>query len=204
MSVVRQLERRVALFGGAFDPPHNGHLIVLSCLLNSGLVDEVWVVPSGSRSDKQYAVTDEHRIQMLERMLKSEFPNEKRVVLKFDQLDGELKKPGSIQLFEHFQSTNPGAHFSIAIGAELLGELPSWIESDRLYAEVPFLVIERPDAMIPVRQPQFTTFLPNPYKVFAGISSTALRQLLREDAATAGAMPEPVRSYIRTQQLYST
>ena len=44
--------RRVALFGGAFDPPTNGHLQCCAGIIHSELADEVWMVPCGPRPDK--------------------------------------------------------------------------------------------------------------------------------------------------------
>ena len=37
---------RVAVYGGSFDPPHVAHGMVASWLLWTGVVDEVWLVPS--------------------------------------------------------------------------------------------------------------------------------------------------------------
>ena len=43
----------VALYGGAFDPPHLGHLSIINELQNIEFIQEVWLLPSGDREDKK-------------------------------------------------------------------------------------------------------------------------------------------------------
>ena len=57
--------RRLALYGGAFDPIHNGHLATIALILNSGAADEVLVIPSGDRPDKPNTIAAQHRVEPL-------------------------------------------------------------------------------------------------------------------------------------------
>lgn len=41
--------RNIALYGGAFDPPHCGHLRIIESLCKAPLINEVWLVPCGDR-----------------------------------------------------------------------------------------------------------------------------------------------------------
>lgn len=43
----------VALYGGAFDPPHLGHLSIINELQSIEFIQEVWLLPSGDRDDKK-------------------------------------------------------------------------------------------------------------------------------------------------------
>ena len=49
MSSEQKAITRIGIYGGAFDPIHNGHLATVAQLLASGQVDQVVVVPSGDR-----------------------------------------------------------------------------------------------------------------------------------------------------------
>ncbi len=48
MNVVNseRAENRIGLFGGSFDPPHNGHVALVQAGLNVLKLDEVWVIPA--------------------------------------------------------------------------------------------------------------------------------------------------------------
>ena len=45
-------QRKIGIFGGSFDPITNGHLKIAAEAIHSSLVDEVWLIPCGSRPDK--------------------------------------------------------------------------------------------------------------------------------------------------------
>lgn len=49
---------RVALFFGSFDPIHIGHVNTVREILNEGVVDEVWVIPSIQNPHKSNAPVD--------------------------------------------------------------------------------------------------------------------------------------------------
>lgn len=41
--------KNIALYGGAFDPPHIGHLQLIGHLKKVPLIDEIWLLPCGDR-----------------------------------------------------------------------------------------------------------------------------------------------------------
>ena len=61
-------KRDVAIFGGTFNPVHNGHIDMINYLVDNYIVDEVWVLPSYVSPHK--SITDiisyEDRVNMLE------------------------------------------------------------------------------------------------------------------------------------------
>lgn len=56
----------IYILGGAFDPPHAGHSAIVRSVLHHKNPDKIVIIPSGKRDDKSYAVSDEHRIAMLD------------------------------------------------------------------------------------------------------------------------------------------
>lgn len=57
--------RNVALYGGAFDPPHIGHIRLVHSLLKTQTVDEVWLLPCGDREDKKLLLPMNKRFHLM-------------------------------------------------------------------------------------------------------------------------------------------
>ncbi len=56
----------IYVFGAAFDPPHVGHSAIVRALLYYKNPEKIILMPSGKRNDKEYNVSDTHRLAMLE------------------------------------------------------------------------------------------------------------------------------------------
>lgn len=196
--------KRVCIFGGAFDPPHIGHLGIISTLLNAGAAEEVWLVPTGDRGDKSIRVAAEHRKAMLELFLDENFSGDKAVRLELCQLDQTLASSYTVDLMAHLRQCHPQNEFRFVIGSDLLKDLPLWRETERLKQEVPFFVIPRPGTGLPTAcEYRIETLAPEKVSL-SGVSSTLVRQLLRDKKRTAGFLTPAVLSYIKSKQLYNT
>jgi len=49
---------RVGVFGGQFDPPHNGHLVVIRAAREQAGLDEVLVIPDGTPPHREASALD--------------------------------------------------------------------------------------------------------------------------------------------------
>lgn len=67
--------KRIGILGGSFNPPTQGHLQMAIETINLNLVDEVWMVPCGSREDKSYPVTNQQRLEMTQVLINSMTPD---------------------------------------------------------------------------------------------------------------------------------
>eukprot|EP01062_Namystynia_karyoxenos_P059174 TRINITY_DN505_c0_g2_i1.p1 TRINITY_DN505_c0_g2~~TRINITY_DN505_c0_g2_i1.p1 ORF type:complete len:320 (+),score=73.40 TRINITY_DN505_c0_g2_i1:84-962(+) len=141
--------RRVAVYGGAFNPISNAHLTCGAQLMHSGLVDEVLIVPSGERPDKPGMELFHHRITMCEIALSSAFSRDFPVTVS----DEENLHPGGIDtygLLKSLTDKNPGAEFHFVVGSDWLQpnqDLRSW--HPRLADEFHFIILERPGFPVP-------------------------------------------------------
>jgi nicotinate-nucleotide adenylyltransferase len=64
--------KNIAIFGGAFDPIHNSHLSVINNINSIPFIDELWLLPSGARSDrnnKPFLLLDDERIELLTKLI---------------------------------------------------------------------------------------------------------------------------------------
>ena len=194
--------KRIAIYGGAFDPFHKGHLATIVRLLESGRVDSVIVVPCSDRPDKSGTLGAEHRLAMARLGVDSRFAGDNRVEVSDAQV---ARRAGfaTIDLLSYFKKELPTADLFVVIGEELVRDLPSWKDPERLKQEAHFLVLRRPgsEAVCSGAGWQLTQ-LTAPYPGEVEISSTELRELLRSGSAGQDFLPRAVRDYIIANGLY--
>ncbi len=63
---------KIGVFGGCFNPVHKAHMEIAKKLISEGYVDKVIFVPTGPNYDKEGLVLYEHRLKMLELMIKDD------------------------------------------------------------------------------------------------------------------------------------
>ena len=130
---------KIAIFGGTFDPIHNGHLQVIKVVQQSLDIDRLFIVPVYINPFKDKSVASSTQRLKLINMATKNIP-------KIDVLDFEIKqhKPSytinTIQyIYKHFDVTKI---FTI-IGADNLSSLGNWKDYKELSKMVEFVVIGR-------------------------------------------------------------
>ena len=199
---------RVALLGGSFDPIHNGHLGIITTILNSGAADQVWVVPCGHRQDKRPDAEPHQRVTLCEEALRG-YSNDKRsgkprVRVESVEAVGEVRTPGTMGLIDHLRESNPTLEFSFVVGADLLPSLATWKQVERLQREVRFLLVERPGTSTVLPAGFQIDRLPGSDGAAQAISSSLIRRLLREGKSVDGYVPESVLRAITRYGLYGS
>lgn len=153
------VRKRIAIYGGSFNPITNAHLNVASEILHSKLVDEVWITPCGKRPDKPALRTSMvHRLVMCHLAVDTMFGSRFGVKVCDEEADKPCAMP-SIVLMRTLQEKYPEAEFSFACGADQITEIKSWTApaepgywdevpnaGEQFFNEIQFLCIERPGA----------------------------------------------------------
>ena len=88
------------------------------------------------------------------------------------------------------------------MGVDSLLELETWKDPEAILKEIPTLVVGRPEFDITQAEPRFierVTFVQIPY---IGISSTEIRQRVRDGKSIRTWVPESVEAFIRQKGLY--
>jgi nicotinate-nucleotide adenylyltransferase len=192
--------RRLGLYGGSFDPPHNAHLALARLARDHLALDELRIVPAGRPWQKQHRVlaSPEHRAQMV----KLAVDGEPRVVVD----DIELRTPGphyTIDTLRALQSQTPGDWFLI-IGQDQYAQLHTWRDWPALLRMATIAVAARNDEQPqPGAQlaavPHKSTVLPLPPMP---LSSTELRARAARGEPLDGLVPPEVARYIDRNHLY--
>ena len=137
---------RIGIFGGTFDPPHLGHLILASeARAQLGLTGLLWVLTSipPHKLDQQISPLED-RLAMLNRAIANDPAFEvSRVV---------INRPGphyTVDTLRLLREQNPGATLVLLLGEDSLRDLTTWHEPARLVAACDEIgVMRRPGVSI--------------------------------------------------------
>jgi len=133
---------RIALYGGTFDPVHNGHLAVARELLKLFSLDEVLFIPAHVAPHKKgrhvAPASPFHRYAML--ALATE--DEPRFRISTVELD-EPEKPYTVETILRLRDAL-GGQLVFVMGADSWEEITTWREWERLLAMVAHVVVTRP------------------------------------------------------------
>jgi nicotinate-nucleotide adenylyltransferase len=188
--------RRVCLFGGSFDPVHNGHMAMARAAHSDCRLERVVFLParrSPHKPDLQPAPAAD-RLAMLERAVGE---------LGWAEVsDWELQRRGpsySWQAAEHFSSAF-GAEVELCwlLGADQWRAIETWARPEVLAARLSFIVFPRGQGSL-TPKPGFR------HEVIAlrhPASATAVRQAVQRGQSLAGLVPPKVEAYIREHGLY--
>ncbi|TRZ79942.1 hypothetical protein D4R86_05145 [bacterium] len=211
---------KVAILGGAFNPPTIGHIKLAQFVLNtSKTFDEVWLTPCFSHMYNKKMESFEHRLAMCEMMAKLDGR------IRVFGYEGEKKLGGETY---HFVKTLLGEEFakdkydfSLIIGQDNANTFNKWVNYEDLEKMIRFVVVPRQGE---VRDIESDWYLKAPHIYLCGetnipeTSSTEIRHLLsrmkfldetcygldhNEIAENiVGKTSEEVFNYIQTHKLY--
>ncbi|SFM43020.1 nicotinate (nicotinamide) nucleotide adenylyltransferase [Variovorax sp. OV329] len=133
--------RRIGVFGGAFDPPHNAHLALARCALQQLALDELRVIPTGQAWHKARVLSPaEHRLAMA-RLAFGELPG---VVVD----EREIRRSGpsyTLDTLRELRQEHPGAQLLLILGADQGAALPSWHGWQEILEMAVVALAQRPD-----------------------------------------------------------
>lgn len=214
--------KRAAIYGGTFDPVHNGHLKVARCVQQLFGLDELLFVPASVPPHKRGAGISSafHRFAML--ALATEPDERLRVsTIELDQPD----RPYAVETVARMQEQlGRNCRLFFVMGADSWSEIATWREWQRLLTMCDHIVVTRPGyelestpagmtvidargrtgdeigALVERSEPGI--FLTD--VVFEDVSATAIRASARNGAGDelAKMVPLEVAEYIQKYGLY--
>lgn len=197
--------KRLGIFGGTFDPPHIGHLILAAEAQNQLGLDEVlWLLTAQPPHKAGQEVTPlRHRLAMLQNAL-ADAPG-------FRLSDAEISRPGphyAADTLSILRQRYPEAQLVYLIGGDSLKNLPTWHQPQTVLARCDLLgVMQRPgetidlsslEAALPGLR-QKLRFVEAP---LLEIASSQIRARIRRGGHFRYYLPKAVYDYIQSQQLY--
>jgi len=187
----------ICLFGGSFDPVHNGHLLVAAAAHEELPADRVVFIPAWQSPFKPGSkpAPPARRLQMLRIALAD------RPWCEVDEI--ELRRGGvsyTIDTLRAYAAHCSGEKLFYLVGADNLAQLGQWRESAELARLAEFVVVPRPGAKPPQAPPGFKVSMLRGFPM--AVSSSQIRERVRAKLPISGLVPRGVEEAIRNNGLY--
>ena len=192
--------KKVCLFGGTFDPPHIGHLLVAQTVAEAENFEKIIFVLTNQPPFKNNFSSVGHRLSMLKMAIAGN--------PKFDLSEIELERGGVSYTVDMIKAFKKEAHLKkeelfFLIGSDSLMEFHTWNRPKEILEECKLLIAIRPGfrpSDVPrwvLKEVQFAN-IPR-----FEISSTTIRKRWREDKTIRYMVTQPVWEYINAHKLFS-
>lgn len=190
---------QIALFGGSFDPVHNGHIAIAHEVLKAvSSVDEVWLVPDNQHHWKSAGASIEDRLAMLHLVEESKIKVSKIGIEVAKNRDGMTV---TIDVIRALQKQTKNTYIFIA-GSDQLPRLHEWHDYDELMMRLPFLIFPRIGHQLSGELPSGCMWLSDSTYEPIEDSSTQVRDLQKAGKSISGLVPKAVEEYILEHNLY--
>ena len=133
----------VGLFGGSFNPPHEGHLLVAEIALRRLRLDQLWwmVTPGNPLKSRSELASLKDRLSMSERLI-----HDPRI--KVTAFEKRLGGSYTADTLSFVKARNPHIRFIWIMGADSLKSFHLWQKWQRIACTFPIAVIDRPGSTL--------------------------------------------------------
>ncbi|HEX2268452.1 MAG TPA: nicotinate-nucleotide adenylyltransferase [Pyrinomonadaceae bacterium] len=192
--------KRIALYGGTFDPIHLGHLEIARKVSELFEIEKVLFVPAQVAPHKVGRPVTEpiHRYAMLALATQ----HDPRLLISTFELDAPDRRY-TVDTVDHFQKAfGDATDLFFIMGADSWSEIQTWREWERLLKMVNHIVVTRPGYEVAEAPAGAQVFFTD--AVMKDVSATSIRRLASEGRIdeVARLVPEPVAEYIRKYEIY--
>lgn len=188
--------KEVIIFGGSFNPPTLGHVEIMKHCLEQPAIDEVWIMPSGRRMDKEFTTTDTQRLEMLEHVKAEAFGGDSRIKVS----DFEMRLPAPTETYRTLGALAgefPSTKFWFTFGVDAYRNLAKWNHGEWMQRELSMYVVPR-DGELPPDAPNIRLLPP-----VRDVSSTLAREAVACNQPLELFVPRAITNYIFAERLYA-
>lgn len=190
---------RIGVFGGTFDPPHVGHLLLAADACDALSLQRLIFVPAAAQPFKvetPAVAAPKDRLEMISLATRGDS--------RYAVEDTEIRREGlsyTVDTLEEIARNNAGADLFLLIGQDTLSGFNGWKQPDRIRQLATLAVMERADGSGSGQPPSSDGVVAISTRR-VDVSSTEIRKRLADGKSIRGFVPEPVERYIAARGLY--
>lgn len=190
-------KKQIGLLFGSFNPIHIGHLLIAEGVLNSGLVDEVWMVVSPHNPFK----STEDLAPEIDRLAMVDIAIADNPKIKLCDIELYLPKPSYTYFtLENLYQKYPQFDFRLLMGEDNLSKFHHWREFETILKNASPIVYPRPGTEKgPLHTHPNITLLNMP---LMDISATYIRDIIKDKKSLRYLVNEKVVEYINKNNLF--
>ncbi len=195
---------RIGIYGGSFNPVHNGHVHLAETVMAELKLDKLYYVPSKvspHRSSSEYA-PEEDRLEML-RLVCRDKPGFEVSSYELDQ----DRVSYSVYTVEHFRRKYPDGELFLLCGSDMLLSFDEWYRYQDILSMASLAVVSREEGDIDELENKASELRKYGSVLICRadaveISSTEIRKKIRKNCDTSCYLDKNVVQYIRLKKLY--
>ena len=180
--------KKIGIFGGSFNPIHNGHIALAKAFLKEEKLDEVWfmVSPQNPFKVNQHLLSDHLRLEMVRKALE----NESQLIVS--DYEFHLPRPSYTWLtLQYLKEDYPQDNFTLLVGGDNWAAFDRWYHADDILSNYQIVVFpRRGENESTVNLTQGVHFLNAP---LIDISSTEIRRYVQEGRDISAFIPASIQ-----------
>ncbi len=179
----------LGIFGGLFDPPHAGHLIIAQHVREEFKLDKIIFIPAGNPPHKTGSVSFIHRLRMIRLAVRG---NPDFLV---SSVEGDMRgKTYTIDVIKDLKRRHHRP-FYLIIGADQWREIKTWKDPGGIFRQTRLIIVPRPG--YPIKRASSSARVLISTAPLIGISSTMVRERIMAGRSVHYLIPDPVIRYIK-------
>ncbi|MEZ4743606.1 MAG: nicotinate (nicotinamide) nucleotide adenylyltransferase [Bdellovibrionota bacterium] len=149
MTAARQ---EIIVFGGTFDPPHQGHIECVELVLENFPNAKVWIIPSASPAfarhskEKTPHYSYEDRLQLCRLAFQDNTNLPKNKIIISDIENSAIERNYTINTLKKISDLNPSAKIFFLIGQDQLESFSKWYKPKEILEIASLIAVSRPNS----------------------------------------------------------
>ena len=195
---------KIGIFGGAFNPVHNGHVQLMKSYLDYLGLEKLIIIPTAVPPHKTgaYLVSEEDRLNMLQLLAEDE--------PRFEVSDIEFRREGKSYTYLtlcELKKLYPDGEFYLIIGSDQYLVFNTWYKPDEILALATVCTMAREQGDLEKlyayrnENVNMKDSIIVEFDIFEA-SSTDIRRRIKEGKSIKGLVPKAVEKYIKEHKLY--